>query len=91
MEYYHLDGRRMTSKGAAHRYLKRALRLPDYYGKNLDALDECLSELAEKPGVTIILHRPDAVLRRMGEYGERLLSVFTDNAKAGLRFYTEEK
>jgi len=30
-----------------HRALALALHFPDYYGNNLDALEECLGEVAE--------------------------------------------
>ena len=40
-----LDARSLREKTAAHRYLKEALGLPEYYGCNLDALYDCLTEL----------------------------------------------
>ena len=40
-----LDAANMSEKEAAHAYLKKALALPDYYGSNLDALYDCLTEL----------------------------------------------
>lgn len=42
-----LDAANMTEKEAAHAYLKKALALPDYYGSNLDALYDCLTELED--------------------------------------------
>ena len=38
-----LDGKLIKEKG--HDYLMEALNLPDYYGKNLDALYDCLTEM----------------------------------------------
>ena len=40
-----LDTRKLQEKEAAHRYLKQMLNLPEYYGCNLDALYDCLTEL----------------------------------------------
>ena len=93
MRYYHLDGRRMTDKAAAHRYLKRKLNLPAYYGGNLDALHDVLGDMsAENREMTVILHRPDAALRRLGDYGETLMAVFADSAEeGGWRFIQAEK
>lgn len=39
-----LDASRMRERAEAHAYLTQALQLPDYYGKNLDALYDCLTE-----------------------------------------------
>ena len=33
-------------KQRGHDYLAEALNLPDYYGKNLDALYDCLTEMS---------------------------------------------
>lgn len=41
---YILNAEFMDTKENAHEYLKRQLDLPEYYGKNLDALHDCLSE-----------------------------------------------
>ena len=38
-----LDGELIKKDG--HDYLMEALNLPDYYGKNLDALYDCLCEI----------------------------------------------
>lgn len=42
---YVLDAMKMKTKTEAHPYLKEMLELPEYYGGNLDALYDCLSEL----------------------------------------------
>lgn len=47
MQHYVIDGRRMQSSDAMHEHLKARLRLPDSYGRNLDALWDALSERAE--------------------------------------------
>ena len=35
------------TKEKAHIYLKQVLRLPSYYGNNLDALYDCLTDIQE--------------------------------------------
>lgn len=39
-----LDGKLIRQRG--HDYLAEALNFPDYYGKNLDALYDCLTEIS---------------------------------------------
>ena len=49
-----LDGNYMSAKDEMHRYLKEKFQLPDYYGRNLDALYDCLSE---EEGLTVeVIH-----------------------------------
>ena len=38
-----LDGNLISEQG--HDYISEALNFPDYYGKNLDALYDCLCEI----------------------------------------------
>ncbi|MER2013235.1 MAG: barstar family protein [Methanobrevibacter sp.] len=45
-----LDGKLIERDG--HDYLKEALNFPDYYGKNLDALYDCLCEI--KMNITLV-------------------------------------
>ena len=42
-----LDARLMGERTKAHTYLKEQLELPEYYGNNLDALYDCLTELSD--------------------------------------------
>ena len=62
-----LDGRLI--KKEAHDYLMRELNFPDYYGKNLDALYDCLTEI-----------ECEIELINAGEVDKDILDTFTDAA-----------
>lgn len=47
-----LDGKLIKRDG--HDYLKEALSFPDYYGKNLDALYDCLCEIGVETEIILI-------------------------------------
>jgi len=74
-----LDGRAMTDRAAAHSHLAERLDLPTYYGRNLDALYDVLTELGTE--TEIILNDPEAVVELMGKYGEALLSTMQEAAE----------
>jgi ribonuclease inhibitor len=76
MEFIIIDGRRMTTPEAAHAYLAKTLRLPDYYGRNLDALHDCLTDLSRD--VWIVLINGDLMDAALGDYAEKLRLVFTE-------------
>jgi len=42
-----LDAKKMLEKVKMHEYLAKKFDLPEYYGKNLDALFDCLCEINE--------------------------------------------
>ena len=68
-----LDGRKMTDREAAHLYLQKKLNLPDYYGKNLDALYDCLTETG-KP-VQIIVSYVAEMQDNLRRYADSLLNT----------------
>ena len=74
-----LDGKAMTDRPAAHSHLAERLDLPTYYGRNLDALYDMLSEIGED--TELILEDPAAVVEQMGKYGEALLSTMQEAAE----------
>ena len=47
-----IDGNLIKKDG--HDYLKDVLNFPDYYGKNLDALYDCLCEIGVETEITLI-------------------------------------
>lgn len=79
-----LDSRKFTDKESSHDYLYKTLVLPDYYGKNLDALHDCLTEMKRK---IVISNTSEA-----GAYYEALRPVFMDSAEenAGLEIIEQE-
>lgn len=76
---YILDGHRFTDKEAAHRYIAETLKFPDYYGNNLDALADCLSELKKNTKITITA--ADFIIDTMGMYGKQIIDIFEQQGK----------
>lgn len=44
---YVIDATALIRKGQAHDYLAEVFDFPEYYGRNLDALYDCLGEMKE--------------------------------------------
>ncbi len=68
-----LDGRKMTDRETAHLYLKKKLSLPEYYGKNLDALFDCLCEMN---GTQIVLTYVAEMKDNLRRYADNIINVF---------------
>ena len=64
-----LDGNILADATQVHDYLKEMLEFPEYYGKNLDALHDCLTDLQD---VEITITSPD----EDGAIFQRILRVF---------------
>ncbi len=74
MKEYIIDCALMTDRESFHDYLAQALQLPDYYGRNLDALHDCLGELT--PCQVTLRNLP--ALAALGEYGETFRAMLLD-------------
>ena len=81
-----LNGKKMDTREHAHRHLQKQLRLPAYYGANLDALWDLLGTCGEAIQVTLV-NRGD-MISALGDYGEKLIQVFKDAERGNdrLRF-----
>ncbi len=53
MTTFYLDGRDYASADALHTALQHMMHLPAHYGKNADALHDCLSEQQAAPRLWI--------------------------------------
>ena len=71
-----LDCRRLTERRSAHEYLEEVMNFPEYYGRNLDALYDCLLEMRE---CEIVLQYEKEVCLE-GTYGERIIEVLEEAA-----------
>ena len=75
-----LDIEKMRSLPMLHKYLHTALALPEYYGANLDALYDCLTEIAEP--TELVVPQKVAAEAYLGWYGQQFLQVLEDAAGA---------
>lgn len=80
MKTVRLDCREMRSKREAHEYIAQTLGFPGYYGKNLDALYDCLTEFCRD--TLIVVRYASALEASLGEYGTNLLNTFKDAEEA---------
>ncbi len=72
MEYI-LDCGTIASAKEFHEQLKAILELPEWYGHNLDAMHDCLTELGTP--VKLTLDNFSALKTALGDYAGRLLYV----------------
>lgn len=75
MQTFMIDGSMYASAQEMHLALKKMLSLPDYYGLNADALNDCLSEKAERVNLWILNPGADEVAVSLS----RVARVIEDN------------
>ncbi len=68
-----INGKTIDSRAGLHEVLRAELPLPDYYGKNLDALYDCLTDLHED--VRIEVRGVGTLKQRLGYYAHSFLIV----------------
>ena len=72
----YLEGSLLNRRDEAMERLGRALCLPEWWGRNLDALHDCLTEPGE-PTALVLAHRAEM---EGTIFGRRLLRVLEDAA-----------
>ena len=82
-----LDCEKLLHRKQAHQYLAQMLDFPDYYGKNLDALFDCLTELQE---CTITLEGEELILNT-DCYGQKVLKVLEEAVQANPNLKLENR
>ena len=82
-----LDGNKLADAANVHEYLKEMLSFPEYYGKNLNALHDCLTDLEN---VKIIITAPE----ENGAIFQRVVRIFkaaaAENDTLQLNIYPKE-
>ena len=60
---------------ALHQYFKDVFNLPEYYGNNLDALWDCLTDMVGRP-VHVEIIGLEVIKRKFGNYAKELVDTF---------------
>ena len=79
MKFAIIDGNAVASMEDIHQTLARQLEFPEWYGGNLDALHDCLTDLHEEIDLSIV--HADALLETLGSVYGRLCRVLSDAAE----------
>ncbi|MBO2527091.1 MAG: ribonuclease barnase inhibitor barstar [Clostridiales bacterium] len=79
MIYLHLDASNVTNRSDLHDLFAQTLSLPEWYGRNLDALHDCLTAQSED---VCIAAAEDELIGTLGErYVGQLLRLLRDSAE----------
>lgn len=71
MEEKIIDCTKIHTREDLHKVFREILGFPDWYGSNLDALHDCLTEVSGK----VRLSDWDAAEIRLGDYGKKVKKV----------------
>ena len=66
---YTIDALKLNDRDSAHDYLAEVFEFPEYYGKNLDALYDCLGDISEPTRLYVMR---DATMDPDDEYARQM-------------------
>ena len=89
MQVQFLYGAQITSKEQLHQLFAERFSFPDYYGANLDALWDCLTDLSVP--VELILVDKNALCENLPDYGSRFLRLLEDLSRENPDFCVRYK
>ena len=84
MRELHLFCPSVMDKKQLHERLKALLQLPDYYGGNLDALHDCLTD--PMPDTLLVLDSFETLQGTLGDYVKLFTRVLEDCAEENGHF-----
>ena len=73
-----LDGSSVGNRETLHRVLAAGLQFPDWYGGNLDALHDCLTEINQP--TELVIRSSDTLETALGSYAAAFRRVLADSA-----------
>lgn len=74
-----IDGISVCDRECLHSIFVKELDLPEYYGKNLDALHDCLSDLHSD--VCITIRNLADLEQNIGKYADSLVRMLLDSKR----------
>lgn len=86
---YVLDGAKISDKKSFLDKIARAMKFPEYFGKNWDALDDCLTDLegTSVKGYILLFENP----RRFMKSSPAEWAVAADVFKTAMGFWSDQK
>lgn len=80
-----LDGRLMTDRAAAHTHIQQQFSFPEYYGRNLDALYDLLTDISEPTQIQLLYS--DVLIHSLQTYGSEMLETFAEAAEENPKLF----
>lgn len=74
--FFYLDGAKIRDKKTFLDHVARAMDFPDYFGKNWDALNDCLTDLKSASGYIVLFESPDKFIAGSPSDWDVALDVF---------------
>lgn len=71
-----IDGEKITSMSDFHDFVSKELDFPSFYGRNLDAMYDCLTDIAVE--TEIVVENFDKLEYELGKYAAIILKVLED-------------
>lgn len=75
-----LCGTEMADMAAVHRFFAEELNFPEWYGNNLDALHDCLTDIRDED-VVIEITEKEALSKALGVRYRRFIKALTHAAE----------